>query len=161
MWGDQTVTHMENAHIWVALHVLFPVHIVVLNHVWRESEAVSTGLGGWAPPPGGHLLLGVTSLWGPPPAGGHFPLGSPPAGGHAPIIFFTISYMACSSSSSFRQRYLRRISSPHRKARPRTEGTPSPTEQGCCHLGVSGTHPSPSQPHTTSPSWAGACAAHL
>ena len=34
------------------------------------------------------------------------------------MIFFTISYMACSSSSNFRHRYFRRIRSPHRKAKP-------------------------------------------
>lgn len=38
--------------------------------------------------------------------------------GHTPIIFFTISYMACSSSSSLRHRYFRKIRSPHRKAKP-------------------------------------------
>lgn len=36
-----------------------------------------------------------------------------------PMIFFTISYMACSSSSIFRQRYLRKIRIPQRVTRPR------------------------------------------
>lgn len=34
------------------------------------------------------------------------------------MIFFTISYMACSSSSNLRHRYFRKIRSPHRKAKP-------------------------------------------
>lgn len=41
--------------------------------------------------------------------------------GHTPIIFFTISYMACSSSSNLRHRYFRKIRSPHRKAKPAQE----------------------------------------
>lgn len=36
-----------------------------------------------------------------------------------PMIFFTISYMACSSSSIFRQRYLRKSRIPQRVIRPR------------------------------------------
>lgn len=100
--GDEGVAHMQNAHVRVALHVLLPVHVVVLHHV-----------------------CGTEAGLGPGPRGAGSPLG----GGHAPIIFFTISYMACSSSSSFRHRYLRKISSPHRKARPAGgRGTLSP----CC-----------------------------
>lgn len=93
---DQGVAHVQDAHIGVALHVLLPVHVVVLDHICGTEGAVQSEAPQW---------------------GGQ----QPSPGGHAPMIFFTISYMACSSSSNFRHRYFRRIRSPHRNAKPGRE----------------------------------------
>lgn len=44
LWGDEGVSHVKDAHIWVALHVLLPVHIVVLDHVCgREKQSAEPG----------------------------------------------------------------------------------------------------------------------
>lgn len=37
LWRDECVTHMQDAHIRVALHVLLPVHVVVLDHICRTE----------------------------------------------------------------------------------------------------------------------------
>lgn len=93
---DEGVAHVQDAHVWVALHVLFPVYIMVLDYICRTEGTFRVRI----------------SWWGQRP----FPRG------HTPMIFFTISYMACSSSSSLRHRYFRRIRSPHKKAKPVQEG---------------------------------------
>lgn len=38
LWGDEAVSHMQDAHVRVAFHVLLPVYIVVLNHVCGRAR---------------------------------------------------------------------------------------------------------------------------
>lgn len=35
--GDECVAHVQDAHVRVALHVLLPVHVVVLDHICRPE----------------------------------------------------------------------------------------------------------------------------
>ena len=37
---DQGVAHVQDAHVWVALHVLLPVHVVVLDHICTTEGTV-------------------------------------------------------------------------------------------------------------------------
>lgn len=110
LWRDEGVTHVQDAHIWVAFHVLLPVDIVVLHDVCRREHSSQ-----------GRAAAGA---------------GQPFRLGHVPIIFFTISYMACSSSSSFRHRYFSRIRSPHKKAKPVGNRTQLSWRLGCHVLSI-------------------------
>lgn len=38
LWRDQGVAHVQDAHVRVALHVLLPVHVMVLDHVCRAGQ---------------------------------------------------------------------------------------------------------------------------
>lgn len=40
LWRDQGVTHVQDAHVRVALHVLLPVHVMVLDHVCKMEGTV-------------------------------------------------------------------------------------------------------------------------